>query len=255
MEGNRNIMNNIKALRKEKKLTVDRLAKEMGVSKSTISLWENGKTNPRINQIEKLSDYFGVSKSYVLGYSNSKEEPTKRYVDGLSKVLERLNEIEKKIKQFDEEYSSFKKEYNLFLKEPFKTLENTMILERTTNLKIVSLDNPQKNTTIIKKEYEEILKEMNGRIERYKELYKSEEENAKSYKDLILGKSFVPQDRINPDFEKNNQSQTELSAFLSAVPYCLNYSTTMKVVEYAKMLSEKDENRFNPPTNVNKIKK
>lgn len=137
MEGNRNIMNNIKALRKEKKLTVDRLAKEMGVSKSTISLWENGKTNPRINQIEKLSDYFGVSKSYVLGYSNSKEEPTKRYVDGLSKVLERLNEIEKKIKQFDEEYSSFKKEYNLFLKEPFKTLENTMILERTTNLKIV----------------------------------------------------------------------------------------------------------------------
>ncbi len=247
-------MNKINSLRQEKNLTLKELADILGVSEATVSRWENGKSDIRGKNLKKLSDYFGVSKSYVLGYSNSKEEPTKRYVDGLSKALERLNEIEKKIKQFDEEYSSFKKEYNLFLKEPFKTLENTMILEKTMNLKIASLDNPQKNTTIIKKEYEKILKSMNGSIKLYKELYKSEEENAKSYKDLILGKSFEPQDRINPDFEKNNQSQTELSAFLSAVPYCLNYSTTMKVVEYAKLLSEKKENQFNPPTNVNKIK-
>ena len=60
-------MNNLKLLRKQKKLTQDELAREIGVSKITVLRWEN------VHQIgltkaKQLADYFGVSIPYLLGY-------------------------------------------------------------------------------------------------------------------------------------------------------------------------------------------
>jgi hypothetical protein len=79
--------------------------------------------------------------------------------------------------------------------------------------------------------------------------------NTRLLEGMLKGSIFSLNDRVNPAFEKNGKSQKEISEELKVIPYVLNYEATMKVVEYAKMLSEKDENRFNPPTNVNKIKK
>lgn len=61
-------MNNIKSLRKEKNLTVEQLAKKIGVAKSSVSAWENGKSEIRGKNLKKLSDFFDVSESYLLGY-------------------------------------------------------------------------------------------------------------------------------------------------------------------------------------------
>ena len=61
-------MNNIKSLRKEKNLTVEQLAKKIGVAKSSVSAWENGKSDIRGKNLKKLSDFFDVSESYLLGY-------------------------------------------------------------------------------------------------------------------------------------------------------------------------------------------
>ena len=57
-------MNKIKELRKEKNITVAELAKELGISQSMLTNYENGNGTPRDESIwEKLSQIFGVSKT------------------------------------------------------------------------------------------------------------------------------------------------------------------------------------------------
>ena len=61
-------MNKIKELRKESNITVAELAKELGISQSMLTNYENGNGTPRDESIwEKLSQIFGVSKSHVMG--------------------------------------------------------------------------------------------------------------------------------------------------------------------------------------------
>ena len=64
-------MNRLKELRKEKKLTQEELAGEIGVSKITILRWENGERQIKPDKAQALADYFGVSVGYLLGYEAS----------------------------------------------------------------------------------------------------------------------------------------------------------------------------------------
>lgn len=61
-------MNRLKILRKEKKLTQDELAREIGVSKITVLRWENGERQIKPDKIQQLANYFEVSEAYLLGY-------------------------------------------------------------------------------------------------------------------------------------------------------------------------------------------
>lgn len=63
-------MNRLKELRKEKKLTQEELASEIGVSKITILRWENGERQIKPDKAQALAEYFGVSVGYLLGYSD-----------------------------------------------------------------------------------------------------------------------------------------------------------------------------------------
>lgn len=80
-------MNKIKELRKEKNITVAELAKELGISQSMLTSYENGNGTPRDESIwEKLSQIFGVSKSHVMGLTTdietaNKVKPLKVVVD------------------------------------------------------------------------------------------------------------------------------------------------------------------------------
>lgn len=80
-------MNKIKELRKEKNITVAELAKELGISQSMLTNYENGNGTPRDESIwEKLSQIFGVSKSHVMGLTTDietakKKKPLKVVVD------------------------------------------------------------------------------------------------------------------------------------------------------------------------------
>ncbi|MDO5028198.1 MAG: helix-turn-helix domain-containing protein [Bacillota bacterium] len=57
-------------LRKEKGLSQKDLAAEIGVSPSSISLWEADKVVPEAEKILNLAQYFQVSSDYLLGSSN-----------------------------------------------------------------------------------------------------------------------------------------------------------------------------------------
>lgn len=65
-------MNRLKELRKEKKLTQQEIADEIGVTKRTYVYWEQGKHQIKSDKAKQLADYFGVSMGYLLGFTDYK---------------------------------------------------------------------------------------------------------------------------------------------------------------------------------------
>lgn len=59
----------LKELRKERGYGQIQLAKEIGVGKSVISLWELNRCEPTLSNLIKLSLYFNVSIDYLAGLS------------------------------------------------------------------------------------------------------------------------------------------------------------------------------------------
>ena len=69
----------IKAARIEKKLTQEQVAELLGVSRQTISNWENEKSYPDIISVIKMSECYDVSLDYLL----KGEQKMKTYYDYL----------------------------------------------------------------------------------------------------------------------------------------------------------------------------
>nr|DAL32186.1 MAG TPA_asm: Repressor protein CI [Caudoviricetes sp.] len=67
-------MNRLKQLRKEKGLTQQKIADEIGVTKRTYIYWENEESQIKTNKASQLADYFGVSVGYLLGYEPESEQ-------------------------------------------------------------------------------------------------------------------------------------------------------------------------------------
>lgn len=59
--------NRIKKLRKKASLNQSQLAQQTGISEQSISKYERGKRNPKIETIEALADFFKVPVSYLRG--------------------------------------------------------------------------------------------------------------------------------------------------------------------------------------------
>lgn len=69
-----NYKNRIKELRKQKGVSQDELAKHLGVTRQSISYYENEDRSPSKKIWEKLSNFFKVSVPYIQGKSYSEEE-------------------------------------------------------------------------------------------------------------------------------------------------------------------------------------
>lgn len=61
----------IRELRKKQNLSMKELGALIGVSESTISLYENGKRQPDYETLIKISNFFNVSVGYLLGQENN----------------------------------------------------------------------------------------------------------------------------------------------------------------------------------------
>lgn len=57
----------IKKLRQERGIKQEDLGLAVGVSKQSVSNWENGNIVPSIDLLIRLADYFGVSTDFLLG--------------------------------------------------------------------------------------------------------------------------------------------------------------------------------------------
>lgn len=64
--------NRLRELRREKQLTQEDLAKALKISKSAISMYENGNREPDFETLEAIADYFNVDMNYLLGKQSAK---------------------------------------------------------------------------------------------------------------------------------------------------------------------------------------
>lgn len=57
----------IKSLRKERKLSQSRLARDLEVTQQAVGKWETGKSTPDSDTLRKIAEYFGTSVDFLLG--------------------------------------------------------------------------------------------------------------------------------------------------------------------------------------------
>ena len=85
---------NIKRLRKEKKITQENLAEIFNVTPAAVSKWENDETYPDITLLFPLSHFFGVTIDELMGYDymvieeEIKKQKKKFIMLGLLKMVE-----------------------------------------------------------------------------------------------------------------------------------------------------------------------
>lgn len=54
-------------LLKKHNVTAAQVAKDTGISQSTLSEWKHGNYQPKADKMQKIANYFGVSVSYLIG--------------------------------------------------------------------------------------------------------------------------------------------------------------------------------------------
>lgn len=84
----------LKFLRKERNLTIEELAKNLGSAKSTISRYENGLREPKKDFLELLCNYFDVSTDYLLRKTDNRNIETKKEINATTIAAHRLGDIE-----------------------------------------------------------------------------------------------------------------------------------------------------------------
>lgn len=85
-------MNRLKKLRKDQKLTQDKLSQELDINSRTIQRWENGESQIRQENAQQLAEYFGVSVGYLLGYESEGMPKRSIYEEVYSALLRVKNE-------------------------------------------------------------------------------------------------------------------------------------------------------------------
>ena len=77
----------LKQIRKEQGYTQVSLAKELGVSKGTVAMWETGKRTPSFEMLCTLSDLLNKRVDYILDHSDDDSSPklTEEEIEQLGK--------------------------------------------------------------------------------------------------------------------------------------------------------------------------
>lgn len=84
------IADRIKALREQQNITQSDLAKQLGITRSSVNAWEMGISVPSTQYIVELAHIFNVSTDYLLGVNTTSTVS----VAGLSdKDIELINSI------------------------------------------------------------------------------------------------------------------------------------------------------------------
>ena len=64
------IADRIKALREQQNITQSDLAKQLGITRSSVNAWEMGISIPNVEKLVELSSLFNVSVDYLLGVNS-----------------------------------------------------------------------------------------------------------------------------------------------------------------------------------------
>ncbi len=119
--------NNIKKARINAGLTQDELAAKLGTTRQNISLYENGKTEPKLSMWQKLAEALSVSSFYLQGADVSAE---------LGRVAKAFNisSVEKK------EAERFAKEKNIDISDAILQMMATRAVKKIESSSKISAD-------------------------------------------------------------------------------------------------------------------
>lgn len=87
------LSNRIRELRTEKELTQKEFGKLFGIVKSTVSLYESGKSAPDDETKKKIAQYFNVSLDYLMGVSDVKNPYSEKSIE--EEYKEEIQALEK----------------------------------------------------------------------------------------------------------------------------------------------------------------
>lgn len=132
-----NIGEKIIELRKKDNLTQEKLAEKIGVSRQTLSNWENNITSPDLNQAQNIVEIFKISLDDLI---DNKTEI------GCSRKSSILNKIIGKTCYLDEDLDDYRIAYNTpckvldvnseFIKIEFKSKKE--IITKLVSMKLIS---------------------------------------------------------------------------------------------------------------------
>ena len=95
---------NIRAFRKERRLTQEQFAEALGVTVGSVYKWETGQMTPELGMIVSIADFFDTSMDVLLGYrvkDNRADALMKRLADDCRvRNREALAEAEKALKKY-----------------------------------------------------------------------------------------------------------------------------------------------------------
>src|SRR5437879_2870875 len=66
---------NLRALRKKLQLTQDEFAQKLGIKRSLIGAYEEGRAEPRAELLQKMAVLFGVTMESLIGVDLTKSDP------------------------------------------------------------------------------------------------------------------------------------------------------------------------------------
>lgn len=82
--------NRLKSLRKEKGLTLEQMAKDLGTTKVTLSRYENGSREPKGETLNTLADYFNVSIDYLFARTDNKTFLSTKDITDVKKSIDEV---------------------------------------------------------------------------------------------------------------------------------------------------------------------
>ena len=95
---------NIRAFRKERRLTQEQFSEALGVTVGSVYKWESGQMTPELDMLVNIADFFDTSMDALLGYrtkDNRADALMKRLADYCRvRNREALNEAEKALKKY-----------------------------------------------------------------------------------------------------------------------------------------------------------
>ncbi|MCM1335384.1 MAG: helix-turn-helix transcriptional regulator [Bacteroides sp.] len=72
----------LRELRSSRKLSQQKLSEQLGISKSSINMYERGEREPGIDLLEAIADFFNVDLDYLTGMSESPRKSLQKEKSG-----------------------------------------------------------------------------------------------------------------------------------------------------------------------------
>ena len=73
-----NMENRLKEIRQKNSLTLEKMGEKVGIAKNTLSRYESGKRDPKLEVWQKLADFFKVSVPYIQGLDEHRPNRIKK---------------------------------------------------------------------------------------------------------------------------------------------------------------------------------